>query len=307
MASGWWRCRKARADGGSAADVRCCVSSRGSRLGRGRGPRTERAPIWGFVMELNEYESRFEHAVLERRDGILQVRLHSEGGPLQWGLGPHRELPELFAAIASDYGNRTVILTGTGDVFSGPVASSAASSSIPHRISLDAADRIIWEGKQLLMNLLDINVPVIAAVNGPAMRHCEIPLLSDIVLVAEHARFQDSAHFPSDMVPGDGMHVVFPLLLGANRGRAYLLTGKVITAEEAVQLGLALEAVPDDQLLARAWELAESLVRNSPLVLRYSRVMLVEQIKRQMQDLLGYGLAMEMLALQERPPRPAAN
>jgi enoyl-CoA hydratase/carnithine racemase len=106
------------------------------------------------------------------------------------------------------------------------------------------------------------------------------------------------------MVPGDGMHVVFPLLLGANRGRAYLLTGKVISAEEAVQLGLALEVVPDDELAARAWELATSLARNTDLVLRYTRVMLVEQLKRQMQDLLGYGLAMEMLALQDRPPAP---
>jgi enoyl-CoA hydratase/carnithine racemase len=256
----------------------------------------------GVDVQLNEYQSRFDHAVLERRDGILEVRLHSDGGPLQWGLGPHRELPDLFAAIAGDYANRVVILTGTGDAFSGPVASSAATSSIPTRLPLAAADRIIWEGKQLLMTLLAINVPVIAAVNGPAMRHCELALLSDVVLVAASAQFQDSAHFPSDMVPGDGMHVVFPLLLGANRGRAYLLTGKVIDAEEAVRLGLALELVPDGELSARAWELAASLARNSDLVLRYTRVMLVEQLKRQMQDLLGYGLALEMLALQDRPP-----
>jgi enoyl-CoA hydratase/carnithine racemase len=252
-------------------------------------------------VQLNEYQTRFDHAILERRDGILEVRLHSDGGPLQWGLGPHRELPDLFAAIAGDYANRVVILTGTGDAFSGPVSTSASTSSIPTRLPLAAADRIIWEGKQLLMSLLAINVPVIGAVNGPAMRHCEIPLLSDIVLVASTAQFQDSAHFPSDMVPGDGMHVVFPLLLGANRGRAYLLTGKVISAEEAVTFGLALEVVPDAQLSARAWELAELLARKSDLVLRYTRVMLVEQLKRQMQDLLGYGLAMEMLALQDRP------
>jgi enoyl-CoA hydratase/carnithine racemase len=256
-------------------------------------------------VQLSEYESSFDHAVLQRRDGILEVRLHSDGGPLQWGLGPHRELPDLFAAIAGDYENRVVILTGTGDTFSGPVASSPATSSIPYRLPLAAADRVIWEGKQLLMNLLSINVPVIAAVNGPAMRHCELALLSDIVLVDERAQFQDSAHFPSDMVPGDGMHVVFPLLLGANRGRAYLLTGRVISAQEAVQLGLALELVPDDGLSARAWELAASLAEKSDLVLRYSRVMLVEQLKRQMQDLLGYGLALEMLALQDRPERPA--
>ncbi len=255
-------------------------------------------------MELAEYQHRFEHAVLERNDGILEIRLHSDGGPLQWGLGPHRELPDLFAAVAGDHANRVVILTGTGDVFSGPVASSAATSSIPHRLPLAAADRIFWEGKQLLMNLLNINVPVIAAVNGPAMRHCELALLSDIVLVAESARFQDSAHFPSDMVPGDGMHVVFPLLLGANRGRAYLLTGKVIDADEAVHLGLAFEKVPDAELLSRARLLAAELATRSELTLRYTRAMLTEQLKRQLQDLLGYGLALEMLALQDRPDPP---
>ena len=252
-------------------------------------------------MKLSEYQDRFSHAVLDRRDGILEVRLHSDGGPLQWGLGPHRELPEVFQAIASDRDNRVVILTGTGDVFSGPVASSAATSSIPTRLPLEVADRVIREGKQLLMNLLDIDAPIIAAVNGPAMRHCELALLSDVVLVSETAQFQDSAHFPSDMVPGDGMHVVFPLLLGPNRGRAYLLTGKVISATEAVQFGLALEALPAEQLLPRAHELAEAMAAKSPLVLRYSRIMLVEQLKRQLQDLLGYGLAMEMLALQDRP------
>ena len=84
-------------------------------------------------MDFDQYRASFEHAVLERRDGILEVRLHSDGGPLQWGLGPHRELPELFAAIASDRENRVVILTGTGDAFSGPVASSAETSSIPTR------------------------------------------------------------------------------------------------------------------------------------------------------------------------------
>ena len=256
------------------------------------------------MVKLSEYQSRFQHAVLERRDGILEVRLHSDGGPLQWGLGPHSELPELFAAIGSDTENRVVILTGTGEVFSGPVATSAATSSMPYRIPLPVADRVMREGKQMLMNLLDIDAPIIAAVNGPAMRHCEIALLSDIVLVAERAQFQDSAHFPSDMVPGDGMHVVFPLLLGANRGRACLLTGKVISAEEAVQWGLAFEVVPNEQLAARARELAESLAAKSDLVLRYSRIMLVEQLKRQMQDLLGYGLALEMLALQARPEQP---
>ena len=71
-------------------------------------------------------------------------------------------------------------------------------------------------------------MPIISAINGPAWRHSEIPLLSDIVLAADTAAFQDSAHFMSNMVPGDGMHVVYPMLLGFNRARYFLLTGQTL-------------------------------------------------------------------------------
>jgi enoyl-CoA hydratase/carnithine racemase len=62
------------------------------------------------------------------------------------------------------------------------------------------------------MNLLDIEVPVIAAVNGPALIHAEIPVLSDIVICSEKAEFQDAPHFANGVVPGDGVHVVWPLV-----------------------------------------------------------------------------------------------
>ncbi len=93
-------------------------------------------------------------------------------------------------------------------------------------------DRVYWEGKHLLMSLLDIEVPMISAINGPAWRHSEIPLLCDIVLAADDVQFQDSAHFPNGMVPGDGMHIIYPLLLGWNRGRYFLLTGQTLDAQK---------------------------------------------------------------------------
>ena len=89
------------------------------------------------------------------------------------------------------------------------------------------------------MNLLNIEVPMISAVNGPAMRHSEMPLLCDIVLAAEEASFQDFRYFVGGLMPGDGVHIVYPLLLGLNRGRYFLLTGQTISAAEAKTLGLA--------------------------------------------------------------------
>jgi len=99
----------------------------------------------------------------------------------------------------------------------------------------------------------------------------------------------------SGLVPGDGMHIVYPMLLGMNRGRYFLLTGQAIRAEEAKQLGLVNEVMPQNELVGRAWVLAEQLAQQSDLVLRYTRVATTQYIKRTMQDILGYGLALEGL------------
>jgi enoyl-CoA hydratase/carnithine racemase len=252
------------------------------------------------VSRFDSYKDKFSCLRMRREDGILEMRLHTDDGPLRWGLIPHGELPDAFAEVGRDRDNRVVILTGTGDEFSG-IRANVASRSLAQGITARAYDRVHWEGRALLMNLLNIECPVIAAINGPAWRHCEIPLLSDIVLASDTAQFQDSAHFMSGMLPGDGMHIVMPLLMGMNRGRYFLLTGQTLSAHEAQALGLVNEVLPADQVLARAWEHARLLAARPTLLLRYTRLMFTEHLRRRMQDLLGYGLAMEGLALMEQP------
>ena len=243
------------------------------------------------MSNFDEYSQKYQSIRMERRNGILQITLHTNGDTLQWGGIPHAELPQAFQDIGSDYDNKVVIMTGTGEGFSGPRATAAYRQSRTAR----QWDKTYWEGKHLWMNLLDIEVPIISAVNGPALRHAQITLLSDIVLAAEEATFQDSAHFINGLVPGDGVHIIFPLLMGLNRGRYFLLTGQTLSAGEAQELGLVAELMPREKLLPRAWELAEQIAQQPPLVIRYSRVVLTQFLKRQMHDLLGYGLAVEGL------------
>jgi enoyl-CoA hydratase/carnithine racemase len=251
-----------------------------------------RKPIVAFA----DYANKFETIRMRREDGILELTLHTDGGSLRWGRLPHRELEQAFLDIGRDRENKVVILTGIGDEFSGP-APSVAENMVAHRQTPDEWAELGWESKNLLFNMLAIEAPMIGAVNGPALRHAELPIMCDIVLASDSAAFQDSAHFVGGLVPGDGMHVVFPLVMGFNRGRYFLLTGQKIMAEEARQIGLVNEVLPSDQLLPRAWEHARKIMQMPDMNRRYTRILLTEVLRRQMNDLLPYGLALEGLAL----------
>lgn len=149
----------------------------------------------------------------------------------------------------------------------------------------------------MLEDFLAIEALIIAAINGPVFRHLEVPLLADIVLAVDDASIRDSAHFANHVIPGDGVHVVLPLLMGINRARYFLLTGQTLTATEAHDLGLVAELLPRDRLLEWAWELAGDLAERSDLVLRYTRLLVTHALKRDMHELLGYGLAVEGLGM----------
>ena len=89
----------------------------------------------------------------------------------------------------------------------------------------------------------------------------------------------------------------FPMAMGLNRGRYFLLTGQVLTAREAKEAGLVNEVLTRDQLMPRAWELARQVLRQPEMNRRYARILLTEQLRRSINELLPYGLALEGLAI----------
>jgi enoyl-CoA hydratase/carnithine racemase len=246
-------------------------------------------------MKLNEYATRYRTIKFERHNGVLEVRLHTRDGEALWGASEHSLHNELGLActdIARDRDNRVILITGTGQNF----IAARDDQERAHETHLAAMwERIHAEGTALLENLLAIPVPVVAAVNGPALIHAEIAVLSDIVLAAEHAVFADTAHVPGGVVPGDGVQVVWPMLLGPNRGRYFLLTGQHLSAQEALRLGVVGEVLPAAELLPRARVLARQLAQLPASVLRHTRTVLVHHLRRRMQEELGMGLAVEAL------------
>lgn len=248
------------------------------------------------MRKFEEYAGRYETIAMSRTDGILEVTFHTGGDSLRWNLTAHREMAEAFRYIATDRDNRVVILTGTGEEFCGPRA-NAGATAYAAQPDADAWEATAFtEARELIGSLLDIAVPVIGIVNGPALRHSEVALLSDIVIASDDATFEDTAHFQlQEFVPGDGVHVVYTMLLGINRARSFLLMGEVIDAAEAKRLGMVAEVLEKEAALERGRELARMLAKKPDRLLRYTRALLVHPIKKQMHDHLALGLAVEGL------------
>jgi enoyl-CoA hydratase/carnithine racemase len=241
------------------------------------------------------YRDSFPNARLSRsKTGVLEVVLHTDGGTLIFNGHTHAQFVDLFHAIGSDADNRVVILTGSGAAFMETISPEGFDFFTPQGF-----DKIYREGKKILMNILDIEVPLIAAVNGPARVHSEYILLADIVLATPSAVFQDKPHFEFGIVPGDGVHLLWQEVIGTVRGRYFILTRQELDAQLAKEWGAVNEIVPADKLLARAREIAEALAKLPPLTTRYTRIALTQKLRRLIDEGVGYGLALEGISAAE--------
>jgi enoyl-CoA hydratase/carnithine racemase len=237
----------------------------------------------------DDYRESFPNARLTRsKTGVLEVALHSDGGTLVFNGHTHEQFVDLFHAIGSDPDNRVVVLTGSGTAFMESISPEGFDFFTPR-----GYDKIYREGKKVLMNILDIEVPLIAAVNGPVRLHSEYVLLADIVLATPATVFQDRPHFDFGIVPGDGVNLLWPEVIGSVRGRYFLLTRQELDAETAKDWGAVNEIVPADKLLVRAREIAEGLAKLPSLTTRYTRIALTQKLRRIIDEGVGYGLALE--------------
>jgi len=247
---------------------------------------------------LSEYSGKYTTVALERKDGILLMRLHTNDGPYRWSLAAQADIIGALSEIAADRDNRIIVLTGTGTEFSGPRIDPKVDVYKASGVSVTPTQLYTFSNARRLMAAwLGIEVPIIAAVNGPVMRHAEIPLMADIVLASDDATFEDSAHFHlGSQVPGDGINVVLTMLLGLNRARYMMLTGQVLSSVEAKNLGLVAEVMPRSALMPRAWELAHQLASKPDILLRHTRLALTAPLRKQVNEFVDSTLALEALA-----------
>jgi enoyl-CoA hydratase len=215
----------------------------------------------------------------------------------------HWEVSELPRDAMVDRNVKALVITGAGSAFSaggdfGPPDKDESPSDRP-------ASSIGQEAHWIVENLLDCTKPVISAVNGPAMGlGATIALLCDIVVASRSAVFADT-HVKIGIGAGDGGQVIWPLLMGPNRAKYYLMTGDSVDAEEAERLGLVNFVVDDDALLPKALEIAERLAKGPGLAIAASKVPLNRHLKSIAQQILPFSIEMEGATLRSKDAKEA--
>jgi enoyl-CoA hydratase/carnithine racemase len=246
--------------------------------------------------KFDDYQAQFrDFFALDRRaDGVILARAHTLGGPIQLSVQNHRALGQLLKTIGADPENELLILTGSGDEF--------MMDSDPEGFRLEEADMPYWayeyaykDGRNNVSSLVnDLEIPTIGLLNGPGF-HSEIVLMCDITVAAEEATIFD-LHFDIGSVPADGIHSAFQELLGTKRAAYALLTGEAISAQQALEYGLVNEVVPREQLISRAYVIADHIMSQPRVTRRLTTQIVRRPWKRRIVDDLDGGFGIQMFA-----------
>nr|VFK48588.1 MAG: enoyl-CoA hydratase [Candidatus Kentron sp. TC] len=214
----------------------------------------------------------------------------------------HTEMSRLFPDIAQDRETGAVVMTGRGKAFS-------AGGDIKWftEMTSEQLDRLFAEARRIIIDLLEVEQPIISAINGFATGlGATIALFSDIIIASEKARIGDP-HVQVGVVAGDGGAVIWPWLIGAARAKEFLMTGDLVDAREAERIGLVNRVVAHDELMPTAMALAKRLAEGPAQAIRGTK-MSVNQILRDTANLvLDTSLALEKQCFHTEDHREAIN
>jgi enoyl-CoA hydratase/carnithine racemase len=234
--------------------------------------------------KLEEYSKTFaEHMAFERRNGILLVRLHTNGGPVKWSFEMHQAMCECFTTIGHDPENEVIILTSTDPYWIGDfdMESFAEAEDNPDKNVI--FDDVWHDARRVVDNWLnDIEVPTIGAINGPGL-HWEHAFMSDITLCVPEFILRDD-HFGDATVPGDAQGLIIQAICGLKRGNYMMFMVNGVDAQTCLDWGLVNEIVPKEKLLDRAWEIAEQIMKQPRMIRRLTHHITTRPWKRIMMD-----------------------
>jgi enoyl-CoA hydratase len=209
----------------------------------------------------------------------------------------HHGLEELFLILSQDTEVNAIVLTGAGDRAFCAGADVKEMASRPDRGEVRHPGYLLTAPKRLIHNFLNIEQPVIAAINGHAIGlGATLALMSDITIMSDKALIADT-HVNVGLVAGDGGTLIWPLLVGINRAKELLMTGRKLDAEEAKRIGLVNHVVPQDQVLDEALRIARELADGAPMAVRWTKASLNQILWQQISSVFHFSLATEAISM----------
>ena len=255
----------------------------------------------------------FSTIALERRGRLLTLTLNRPEAMNAVNLAMHDELPEALAFAGSDTGSDVILLTGAGRAFSagGDLGHMLHNAANPHLFDHEAT-----QAKRIVFTMLDIEKPVVCRMNGHAVGlGATLALLCDVIFAADTAKIGDP-HVGIGLVAGDGGAVVWAQRIGLAKAKEYLLTGELLTAPKAAEIGLINHALPASELDAAVDAFCDKLLNGATQAIRWTKILTNIELKRIAYAVMDDGIAYESLSVrtadhreglaalaEKRPPR----
>jgi len=247
---------------------------------------------------------RFETITLARKGRVLTITLDRPDAMNAINEQMHEDLVDVFAFVAEDEHSDVIVLTGAGGAFSagGDFAHLADMAARPEVFDHDAT-----RAKRIVFSILDFEKPLICRLNGHATGlGATLALLCDVVFAADSAKIGDP-HVSIGLVAGDGGALVWPERIGFARAKEYLMTGELVPARKAEELGLVNHCLPAAELDGAVDAFCERLLNGSTNAIRWTKVLVNLELKRRAHALMDPGIAYEAVTVRSSDFRDAVE
>ena len=240
-------------------------------------------------------------------DGILRVTLNRPDRLNALDRTMHKELRALYEQIAHDDGARVVVVTGAGRAFCVGADFQQMQDNLAAGGYPDGRPDMLADGADIARNILRVRQPMIAMVNGHALGiGATLALFCDVVFMSSAARIGDP-HVQAGLVAGDGGCVLWPMLLGINRAKEYLMTGDLLSAEDADRMGLVNHVVEPDQLEDAGMAMARKLAAGPAHAIQFNKRLVNKMLEDQVSRLYDLALALECVTFDTADHREAVE
>ena len=236
--------------------------------------------------------SKYVHILFDIKDGVALLTINRPDVYNATNFKLHNELSKVWLDLGNDDDVRVVVITGAGTAFSAGGDFDLIQESIGNAKVIAGT---MEEARDIVHNMINLDKPVISAINGVAVgAGLAVALLADISIASDKARFTDG-HVRLGVAAGDHAAVIWPMLIGMAKAKYYLMTCEFLDGTEAERIGLVSQVVPHDELMDKAMDVARRLAVGSQQALRYTKRSLNQWLRQAEHTAFDYSLSLEML------------